>query len=60
MKKKRFIEMHLIKELGARPVKLALLLINFLRYGHVQYLVYGYLKESPNCVDKYQTFIDNN
>ena len=52
--------MHSIKELGARPVKLALLLITFLRYGHVQFLVNGYLEESPNCVDKYRTFIENN
>ena len=44
------------KELGPRIVKLALLLIKFMLYGLVQFLLYEYQKESPNCFI-YQTLL---
>ena len=46
------------KELGPQTAKLALLLIKFMKYGLVQFLLYEYLQESPNCV-YIQTFVVN-
>ena len=38
-----------IKEVGLRTAKLALLLIKSIEYRIVQFLLYEYLEESPNC-----------
>ena len=38
------------KEVGPRTANMALLLIKFMKYGVVQFLLYEYLEESPNCV----------
>ena len=38
-----------IKEVGPRTAKLALLLIKSIEYGKVQLFLYEYLEESPNC-----------
>ena len=43
--------MHVFKEVGPRTAKLALLLIRSIKYGIVQFLLYEYLEERPNCVD---------
>ena len=37
-----------IKEVGPRTAKLALLLIKSIEYGIVQFLLYEYLEKSPN------------
>ena len=43
---------YLNKEVGPQKAKLALLLIKFMKYmyGVVQFLIFEYLQESPNCV----------
>ena len=50
----------LLKEVGPRTVKLALLRIRFMKYGIVQFLLYEYLEKSPNCVyNKHSSLIIN-
>ena len=48
------------KEIGPRTVKLALLLIKFMKYGIVTFLLYEYLEKSPNCITtKHSSLIIN-
>ena len=38
------------KEVGPRTAKLALFLIEFMKFELVQFLLHEYLEENPNCV----------
>ena len=38
------------KEVGQRTAKLALFLIEFMKFELVQFLLHEYLEENPNCV----------